>query len=142
MSKQYAKLNNSGNVVTFEYKHGQYDNFIDFLNEHKIAFMTEVDIDFTNIPISLHGRGDSNNLLEYIANNNSDVNLIKSFIDYFIKEICDIRLTTGEKISFNIHNSSTWQNATFFANTMTYIPVEWYTINNYVENDYVENYFV
>lgn len=108
---------NSTNWVKFRLKIGLYVNFLEFLIDHDIYFLAEIPIDFTNIPISLHGFGVSKNLLEYIANNNENTDLIIEFINYFITTITNFKYISGEKLNYEITYDSflTWQDTTFSA---------------------------
>lgn len=112
---------NSTYWVKFRLKIGVYANFIEFLIEHQILFIAENSIDFTNIPISLHGYGTSGNLLEYIANNAEDTILIINFLNYFITTIVDFRYNNGKKLNYSFDYASTWQFTAFSANG-SYVP--------------------
>lgn len=58
--------------VRFKLKTGNYTNIIVFLSEHKLSFLSEMKLNFDNIPINLHGNGYSYNLLQYLSNNIDD----------------------------------------------------------------------
>ena len=112
---------NSTYWVKFRLKVGNYINFLEFLIEHQISFLAEVTIDFTNIPLSLHGKGVSKNLTEYFANNNNNTILIINFLNYYITSIVDFRYSTGKKLNYSFISSSTWQSTTFSAKSY-YVP--------------------
>ena len=61
-----------------------YENIIMFLEYHGLSFLSTMDLDFTKIPFLLHGKGNSKNLLQYLANNTDNNYLIFQFIEYFI----------------------------------------------------------
>lgn len=69
-------------IVHFKLKTGIYENIVVFLIDNKISFLTTMDLDFTNIPINLHGKGNSKNLLDYLSKNKENFILIYNF-DYF-----------------------------------------------------------
>ena len=96
---------NYTNWVKFRFDVGEYDNFLDFLNVNDISFIAELPIDFTNIPLTLHGKGRSKNLLEYFANNNDNSRLILNFLNYFIINMIKIRYYNGSSINFRILSS-------------------------------------
>ena len=100
---------NSTHWVKFKLKIGVYINFIEFLVEHDIFFIAENTIDFTKIPIFLHGYGESKNLLEYLANNVGNTTLIINFLKYFISEIYNFRYTLDKKMNFSFEVKDTWQ---------------------------------
>lgn len=112
-----------------------YQNIITFLEAGKLLFLTTIEIDFTQIPLYLHGRGNSNNLNEYLANNNDNSILILQFIDYFITIIHKFKYSSGQNLSFELIENDKWQNINLI------ISKPYISENNYVENDYVDNYF-
>ena len=97
------------NWVEFNLQIDEYENIIDFLYLNKLDFLANMNIDFDSIPISLHGRGRSKNLLDYLANNTNNISLIKDFIQYFIFNMTKIKYFTGEKLNYNLSDSSKWQ---------------------------------
>jgi hypothetical protein len=82
-----SSCQNIDNRVEFNLNLGIYQNIITFLTDHDILFLAEMKLDFTNIPLELHGNGDSYNLIEYLENNNSDSTLIFKFLNYFLSVI-------------------------------------------------------
>jgi len=109
-----CKCWNGENWVDFNIQTGEYQNFNVFLVDNKIGFLSTMEIDFTTIPVILHGKNRSRNLLDYLSNNNNDVNLILSFINYFISNISKIKYYTGINLNFNLINSSTWQTSKIY----------------------------
>ena len=90
------------NRIHFELELKEYGNIISFLIENKLEFLSEMILD---IPPALHGNGVSNNLLEYLTNNN-DKYLLSNFITYFMRLI-DIK--NDDNIKFQISESFKWQ---------------------------------
>jgi hypothetical protein len=126
-----AKFFYNGYWVKFSLVLGIYDNFLSFLSSHEISFLAEMKIDFTNIPVSLHGNGISNNLYEYVSNNTNNHSLINSFFDYFLKEIAIFKYSTNHFFNFSFSTSSAWQTSTFFANG--YEPITTTTTTTIIE---------
>jgi hypothetical protein len=121
--------------VKFRLILGFYQNVITFLEYNNLSFLTTLELDFTQIPFLLHGKGNSKNLLQYLENNTDNVFLISQFIDYFLRFIIKIKYYyTGENAVFYFTESTEWQNM----NINFYNPE---ISNNYVENDYIDNYF-
>lgn len=114
---------------------GIYQNIIIFLDFHELSFFKTLEIDFTSVPLSLHGNGNSLNLLEYLANNVENDLLISQFIMYFLSTILNIRYyLSDENIVFFMENIK-WQNMNIYVCNPDIV------INNYVETDYIDNYF-
>jgi len=114
---------NYTNWVKFRFNTGQYDNFLNFLNSNDLSFISELPLDFTNIPTTLHGKGRSRNLLDYFANNSEDSTLIVNFLNYFILSIVKIRyFDSNSSINFRINRSSRWQSSDFTANPPYFPP--------------------
>ncbi len=90
-----ASLLYNNNRVQFRLIPGEYQNIIVFLETNNILFVSEMQLDFSKIPLQLHGRGNSNNLLEYLSNNNTDYNLLFNFLNYFISTIINIQYENG-----------------------------------------------
>jgi hypothetical protein len=109
---------NSTHYVKFKIKVGFYTNFLEFLIEHKISFLADILIDFTKIPLSLHGYGLSTNLKEYLANNAENTALIINFLNYFITTIADFKYSSGKKLNYDLSYDYflTWQDTPFYAN--------------------------
>ena len=125
----------SDHWVRFRLVIGIYENIITFLDYNELSFLTTMDLDFTQIPFLLHGKGNSKNLLQYLANNTDDTPLISQFLDYFLRFIIKMKYYySGENVVFNFIGITTWQNM----NIDFYNPE---ISNNYVENDYIDNYF-
>jgi len=104
-----SKFWNVDHWVKFRLIPDVYENFITFLNVQGLSFLTQLKLNFDNIPLSLHGSGASENLDEYLANNTSDVPLILRFLDYFMNTIIDMRYSSGKKVIFNFFESTDWQ---------------------------------
>lgn len=103
----------SKNWVKFKFNPSNYKNIITFLEESRIYFLAEMTLDFTKIPYLLHGKGKSQNLLQYLANNVEDISLIRSFLQYFVISIVQIKYISGKMLNFHFTESSDWQNMTF-----------------------------
>jgi hypothetical protein len=121
--------------VKFRLVLGNYENIITFLDYHSLSFLTTMNLDFTSIPFTLHGKGDSKNLLQYLANNTDNATLISQFINYFLSTIIKMKYYyTGENVVFYFTENVKWQST----NIDFYNPE---INNNYVENGYIDNYF-
>lgn len=55
--------------IKFTINSKNYQNVITFLDNCKLSFLYTNKIDFSKIPVTLHGKGFSNNLLDYLSNN-------------------------------------------------------------------------
>jgi hypothetical protein len=95
--------------VAFRLKKGFYINIMTFLSKCNILFLSEMSIDFSLVPVSLHGKGNSKNLVEYLSKNSDDVELIAKFLEYFLNVIVDMRSIDDRKIDFLIEESDEWQ---------------------------------
>jgi len=84
-----------------------YQNIITFLEENNILFLSNMKLNFDLIPLELHGKGNSSNLLEYLSKNDNE-NIYK-FINYFLFDIIKID-TYNSDIFFEIKMKSDWQN--------------------------------
>jgi hypothetical protein len=125
----------SDHWVKFRLILGDYENIITFLEYNELSFLKIMNLDFTQIPFLLHGKGNSKNLLQYLANNTEDNILITQFIDYFLKFIIKMKYYySGENVVFYFGESLKWQNTNvnFYNSEIN---------NNYVENGYIDNYF-
>jgi hypothetical protein len=107
-------------IVHFKLKTGKYENIIVFLNDNKISFFTTMELDFTNIPHNLHGKGNSKNLLDYLSKNNDNITLIYNFIEYFMKNIAKIKYNNGKLINYHISSNDNWENSQI--SIYSYIP--------------------
>ena len=107
--------------VTFSLNIGNYQNIITFFDENGLSFLTMLSLDFSQYPISLHGKGNSTNLLEYLSNNTDNNSLILQFLNYFLKNIIIISYSSGQKLNFNLNSDTIWQNMTLNVYG-TYIP--------------------
>ena len=105
----YSSCLFNGYRVKFILSLGTYQNIITFLELNNILFLAEMNLDFTQIPIVLHGKGVSGNLLEYLANNSSDYSLILKFLNYFLGLI-DIKYSNNENLKFKFLENLDWQN--------------------------------
>ena len=99
----------SEHEVKFKLETGIYQNIIDFLIINNISFLAEMKLDFTTIPINLHGKGNSRNLLDYISKNSENVVLIKSFLEYFMIQIAKIKYN-DKLIIFYFNLIDSWDN--------------------------------
>lgn len=107
-NENLAKVWANNNWVNFKIKTGRHTNIITFLDDSNISFIKDMPIDFTNILIPIHGNGNSNNLLDYLSNNERNDYLIKSFLPWFLSML-DIRYADGDKIKIIIINNSDWR---------------------------------
>lgn len=106
-----ASLLHSNNYrVNFTLMTGEYQNIMVFMYDHDIKFASEMLLDFSKIPIQLHGRGNSHNLIEYLSNNNDNNTLLFDFLNYFIHDVIDIKYENGNHINFTIIKNVKWQN--------------------------------
>lgn len=122
--------------VKFRLVLGNYENIIAFLDYHNLFFLTTLELDFTQIPFLLHGKGNSTNLLQYLANNTNNSSLIFQFIEYFIVYIIQMKYYySGERVAFNFFENDKWQNM----NIDVYDTSE--LSNNYVFDGYIDYYF-
>ena len=116
-----AKVWIDNHWVFFSLIIGDYKNLISFLNTNELSFLTTLNIDFTNIPLNLHGKGVSNNLLNYLSNNSNDNFLIDQFLNYFLNKIIIISYSSGKKLNYKLNGDAKWQDMTFSAYS-SYIP--------------------
>jgi hypothetical protein len=86
---------------------GNYQNIITFLESSNLSFITEMKLNFDSIPLSLHGKGNSENLLEYLGNNLDNSNLIFKFLNYFLT-ILNIKYVYNEKLIFEFIENDNW----------------------------------
>ena len=77
--------------VRFNIIIGEHQNVITFLESNNILFLSEFTLDFSTIPIELHGNGNSKNLLEYLSNNVDNYSLVSKFLDYFLNIILNMK---------------------------------------------------
>lgn len=110
-----AKFYYNNYWIKFTFENGYYDNFMSFIEGNNIGFLGEMAIDWTNIPIDLHGKRNSYNLYQYIANNSDDSILIINFLNYFIVEIANFRYINNRRLYFSFLPSAAWQSTTFFS---------------------------
>lgn len=104
-----AKCWNIDHWIKFKLMVGTYENLIAFLDAHELSFLGKMELNIDNIPISLRGRGNSKNLLEYISNNVDNPDLIFRFVSYFLNGILDSRYESGKKLIFHFNYNSRWQ---------------------------------
>jgi hypothetical protein len=102
---------NNGWII-FNLNFGLYSNIIEFFNQHDISIIETNYIDFSTIPIALHGFGNSQNLLEYLSKNSADNKLIINFLKYYLGVLNFRYYYTDEKIVLEIINSDSWQTST------------------------------
>lgn len=105
----YSSCLFNGHRVKFILILGIYQNIITFLETNEISFLSTMELDFTQIPLILHGKGVSKNLLEYLSNNSSNSTLISKFLNYFIGLI-NIKYSNNENLKFQFFENSNWQN--------------------------------
>ena len=106
--ENHAKIWINNNWVNFKIKSGVYTNIITFLDNNTLSFIKKNHIDFDKIPIPIHGNGNSQNLLDYLSNNNNNPDLIQSFLSYFINKL-DFRYIDDTKIKIKIINNIDWR---------------------------------
>lgn len=98
------------NRVKFQLNTGSYQNIITFLESNNILFLAKQKIDFSEVPTTLHGKGKSENLLEYLSNNNKNDELLLKFMNYFISIKSNIKYYPDKKLNFKFDENSGWQN--------------------------------
>ena len=103
----------SDHWVTFLLNIGIYQNIITFFDLNGLSFLTTLNLDFTQIPLILHGKGNSENLLEYLSNNTDDTILINNFLNYFLNNIIIMSYSSGQKMNFRLNSNANWQNMIF-----------------------------
>jgi hypothetical protein len=103
----------NGNNIKFKLKPGSYTNIIDFFNKNNISFLAETEINFNEVPINLRGKGHSNNLVQYLSNNNSNPSLINNFLNYYVSQIAKIKYSNGYKIFFAFSETTDWHTMNF-----------------------------
>ena len=99
--------------VQFTLTPGIYENIITFLESQELFFLGEMNLDFDIIPIDLHGWGRSQNLLDYLAKNTDNNDLILNFLLYFFNYICEFCYLDGTKIVFSLIGGPEWQGLGF-----------------------------
>ena len=109
---------NINDRVKFNLKLGIYQNIIVFFEDHDLLFLSKMNIDFTKVPLILHGNGNSSNLNEYLKNNNSNSTLIVKFLYYFLFNIIDIKYEYDDTIFFYFVKNTQWQKI----NLQIYLP--------------------
>jgi len=125
---------NSTHWVKFIMKIGAHENFLVFLEDSQISFMSDEPIE---IPLALHGNGVSRTLLEYFANNTNDNYLITKFLNYYI-DIMNFRYyDVDEKLIYEFGNSEKWQENTFIVGGVSDLSKNQYVVNNYIDNYYI-----
>ena len=95
--------------VKFNLISGNYQNIMIFFKYNKLNFLAEMKIDFSVIPISLHGKNNSVNIIEYLSNNSDNIILIYNFLNYFLTNIVILSYLSGQNCNFNFEINS-WQN--------------------------------
>ena len=99
--------------VRFSLTTGSYRNIITFLDAQNLSFVTEIKLDFSKIPFELHGKGNSETLLQYLANNTDDDLLISQFLMYFLNITLNMRYYyENSPINFYFPENTSWQNFT------------------------------
>lgn len=94
------------NKVNFTLIPGEYKNIMVFLESHNISFLSEIMLNFDNIPILLHGNGNGNskNLIEFLSKNKHNT-LIKNFLN-----IINVCYSSSQKLNFMLDGETNWQN--------------------------------
>ena len=108
-----ASCQNIDHRVKFKLNLGIYQNILTFLNDHELSFLSKMKLDFTQIPVELHGYGRSENLMMYLANNNLNPTLIFNFLNYFLN-IIDIEYNYKDNIIFKFVENEQWQNINLY----------------------------
>lgn len=124
--------------IKFTINSFNYKNIMIFLELNKLLFLSTAEIDFSNIPISLHGNGNSTNLVEYLSNNTDNNILISQFLNYFTSEIHKFRYLSGERLILNFSENDQWQNMNIVIEPPQPIFENNYVVNNYIDIDYFE----
>jgi len=119
--------------VKFRLIVNNYQNIISFFDAHDISFLSEMTLDFTKIPLILHGKGNSKNLLEYLSKNTDDNNLILSFLTYFMVHIIKMKYNSGELLNFNFETQTKWQETNFVVHAPN-IPITNFILNFNIQN--------
>jgi len=79
---------NSSKWVKFKPISKEYTNILDFFTMNNMRFVTEMNLDYVNLPKKF--RSNSKNLIEYITNPRNNNELIMDFLNYFIASLLDI----------------------------------------------------
>ena len=99
----------------FNLKTGLYQNVLVFLQDHNLMTVVgKLEIDFSKIPEQLHGKT-SRNLLEYLAKNESDYELVARFLYYFMNTYIDMRLMdyNDKRVRFTFSSGTSWKDMSF-----------------------------
>ena len=129
MEKIQVKLWINDNWVKFKIEIKTYDNIMTFFQESNILFVSTMNIDFNSIPLELHGFGHSNNLLEYLSNNENNNNLISNFLTYFLNNLLNIKYLNGVNINFYFYNEK-WQNIKININKLNNTIISYLTVDS------------
>jgi len=121
--EKHAKVWINNNWVNFKIKTGVHTNIVTFLDNNNLSFIKENPIDFNKIPLPIRGNGKSTNLLDYLSKNKNNMNLIHSFLFYFINSL-DFRYENGNKIKIKVINNPDWKKSNIivepqYSNTLT-----------------------
>jgi hypothetical protein len=110
--------------IEFSFNPGSYVNILDFFNKNDADFISKMYIDFSAIILDLHGNGKSRTLLEYIANNSDNTNLILRFLNYFLFNVLQISYSYGtrSRLDYSILYNIKWQEMNFHI-VGNYVPV-------------------
>jgi len=101
-----------GHWIIFKLNTGAYQNILSFLDASSLLFLADLALD---LPLSLHGSGNSRNLYEYLANNGEDTSLISKFLGYWLNQQLDMRYIDGTSIKFSFSPTESWQNFTVYS---------------------------
>ena len=100
--------------VKFRFNPGFYKNFIEFLQISSLEFFSTLELDFSTIPSEFRGKGHSKNLIQYLKNNSENIDLIISFLRYFVSEIMNVNLSDNtKKFTYGFNKAARWQDITF-----------------------------
>lgn len=94
--------------VRFTLRYGIYTNIITFLDDHGLSFIKTNKIDFSNVPLYLHGYGTSENLVDYLSHNEGNTRLIQDFIEYFLYSL-HFQYLDGREVVYTFERSTDWQ---------------------------------
>lgn len=120
-----AKLWINNQWVYFTLVYGRYTNIITFLDSHDLSFIKINYIDFNQVPITLHGFGNSINLMNYLSNNEGNNVLINKFIDYFLKEL-NFKFTDNSTATVLFEPALDWRDSNV---VVPYSEIKYFTVD-------------
>jgi len=128
--------------VVFTLTINAYENIMTFLNAQNLLFLSNIELDFSTIPLELHGNGESKTLVQYLANNTDNNALISKFLDYFLNVQFNMKYYyTGEQITFYFPEESGWQNFQIYFNPPATTTTTSTTFNPIINGESVMFYF-